>query len=334
MSKEENGGEVPEEGTTGSDAAKRDADVYENRGTKKIVRLITVIAYMFSVSFVAIVLSAYYLFIWEAPNPRQLRRPLQFYGDPRMQSLIGDRIAVEGDSNGFRQDWNTSNISFSVRNFDTNNHFNDYDHIRKHKKELNESLLLLRNSLVEALQDKQQINDSKSSNRNFSRENWTISKLVNYTSSEKGKMLNLTGKLVGRGLRHSEIMNRMPDNNDKSPTVESSTTISGDEANNDRFTSTRNYSGRDSFKNIFQLNQNLTERTVFDEERYETSVSPNFKPKTEAFIKNRVKITMQDNRGYLEQSDLSAENVTNVVLNFKAKTLENRQKWLRAMYYT
>ncbi|CAL7951247.1 unnamed protein product [Xylocopa violacea] len=309
MSKAENSGEVPEEGTTGGDALKKDADIYENRGTKKIVRLITVIAYMFSVSFVAIILSGYYLFIWEAPNPRQMRRPLQFSTDPQMQSLISDRIIVQGD------DSNTSNISFSVRNFDTDNHFNDYDYTRKHQKQLNESLSLLRNSLVEALQNR--MNDSKSSNRNFSRE--TISELVNYTSSEKGKMLNSTGKLVGRGLRRSsEIMNRMLDNNGTSLTLESST-ISGDEANNDRFTSTRNHTGRDSFENIFQSSHNLTKKTVSDRERYKTGVSStSFKPKTEAFVKKSVKIAMP-RYSKVHRSDEAFVNSTRMIMMISVK---------------
>ncbi|XP_011496548.1 PREDICTED: uncharacterized protein LOC105361139 [Ceratosolen solmsi marchali] len=50
---------------------KKDA-LYENRERKKIVRIITVTAYMFSVSFVGIVLSAYYIFLWHPPNPRMM----------------------------------------------------------------------------------------------------------------------------------------------------------------------------------------------------------------------------------------------------------------------
>ncbi|KAH0954948.1 hypothetical protein HN011_000185 [Eciton burchellii] len=55
--------------------------VYDNRGPKKIIRVVTVIAYLFSVSFVGIILSAYYIFLWEPPNPRLV-------GHPQMQFLI------------------------------------------------------------------------------------------------------------------------------------------------------------------------------------------------------------------------------------------------------
>lgn len=45
-------------------------DIYENRpGMKKIIRVLTVLAYLVSVSFVAIVLSGYYVFLWHPPNP-------------------------------------------------------------------------------------------------------------------------------------------------------------------------------------------------------------------------------------------------------------------------
>lgn len=54
------------------DQAKTDS-LYENRpASKKIIRVITVMAYMVSVSFVAIVLSGYYVFLWQPPNPRLL----------------------------------------------------------------------------------------------------------------------------------------------------------------------------------------------------------------------------------------------------------------------
>ncbi|XP_015118230.1 uncharacterized protein LOC107041930 [Diachasma alloeum] len=43
-------------------------DIYENRPVaKKIIRIVTVMAYLVSVSFVAIVLSSYYIFLWHPP---------------------------------------------------------------------------------------------------------------------------------------------------------------------------------------------------------------------------------------------------------------------------
>ncbi|XP_014208309.1 uncharacterized protein LOC106639299 isoform X2 [Copidosoma floridanum] len=48
---------------------KQDA-LYEDREPKKIIRIITVTAYMISVSFVGMTLSTYYIFLWNPPNPR------------------------------------------------------------------------------------------------------------------------------------------------------------------------------------------------------------------------------------------------------------------------
>lgn len=43
-------------------------DLYEDRPVaKKIIRIVTVMAYLISVSFAAIVLSAYYIFLWQPP---------------------------------------------------------------------------------------------------------------------------------------------------------------------------------------------------------------------------------------------------------------------------
>lgn len=44
--------------------------VVQNKETKKIVRLLTVVAYMMSVSMAALMLSAYYIFLW---NPKEHR---------------------------------------------------------------------------------------------------------------------------------------------------------------------------------------------------------------------------------------------------------------------
>jgi hypothetical protein len=42
--------------------------MYEPKQTKKLVRVLTVIAYIFSVSLVAIMLSIYYVFLWNAKD--------------------------------------------------------------------------------------------------------------------------------------------------------------------------------------------------------------------------------------------------------------------------
>merc|ERR1719283_633413 len=45
--------------------------LYEPKQNKKIVRIFTVILYMFSVSLGAILLSLYYVFLWKNPHTRK-----------------------------------------------------------------------------------------------------------------------------------------------------------------------------------------------------------------------------------------------------------------------
>lgn len=47
--------------------------LYEPKQNKKIVRIFTVILYMFSVSLGAILLSLYYVFLWKNPHTQHLR---------------------------------------------------------------------------------------------------------------------------------------------------------------------------------------------------------------------------------------------------------------------
>lgn len=76
-----------QEGSAGVQKDKNDS-LYENRaGTKKLVRVVTVMAYVISVSFTAILLSAYYLFIWEPPNPRMIQRN-RLMSEPQPEYLI------------------------------------------------------------------------------------------------------------------------------------------------------------------------------------------------------------------------------------------------------
>lgn len=61
--------------TNKSDNPSSKDNLFENRSnTKKIIRVVTVMAYLFSVSFVAIALSGYYVFLWQPPNPRLIPR--------------------------------------------------------------------------------------------------------------------------------------------------------------------------------------------------------------------------------------------------------------------
>ncbi|EFN87439.1 hypothetical protein EAI_00375 [Harpegnathos saltator] len=99
MSKEESSGEPQQDAAAAaSDAPSKDpnAEIYENRGTKKIVRVVTVMAYLFSVSFVGILLSAYYIFLWEPPNPRLIERE-RLRAEPQMQFLIAQPYLEEAE---------------------------------------------------------------------------------------------------------------------------------------------------------------------------------------------------------------------------------------------
>ncbi|XP_014229059.1 A-agglutinin anchorage subunit-like isoform X1 [Trichogramma pretiosum] len=70
-----------------ADKAKQDA-LYEDREPKKIIRLITVTAYMVSVSFVGIVLSIYYVFLWHPPNTRLMHAQAQAEHHERLEGAI------------------------------------------------------------------------------------------------------------------------------------------------------------------------------------------------------------------------------------------------------
>ena len=271
MSKEENSDGAAQEGP-GGEASKKD-DMYENRGTKKIIRLVTVMAYMFSVSFVAIVLSAYYLFLWEPPNPRLLRKPSQFSSEPEIQFLISDQEIIQDEPSKPGQHANATYISFSNR-FDDAETFVNNDR-SKNRENLKESLFLLRKSLIESFKNK--INDSKSSVQNSAQENRTSNSL-NYTTSKKEKTMGLTRRSSGRDARNSsKIMNRMFGNNGTSQILESST-ISGDEVNNDHFTNTRNHSVYETSRDIFRLNHSLMRNIVTNQ--YKKDVLSNFKSDT------------------------------------------------------
>ncbi|XP_015439690.1 PREDICTED: uncharacterized protein LOC107194563 [Dufourea novaeangliae] len=185
MSKEESSEEGPQGGGAG-EAGKKDpnADLYESQGHKKLIRFVTVVAYMFSVSFVAIVLSAYYLFLWEPPNPRLLRRPVHLSGEPDVQFLLADPPVLTNRSEHSIKNNHTEN---RLEETDTNSlpkkltgrilPDDDFykDQTTKSRGKLDESLALLRNSLVEILRSR--MNDSRldrtAEERNFSREEKT-----------------------------------------------------------------------------------------------------------------------------------------------------------------
>lgn len=191
MSKEESSGEAKPPDASApdvqADVSSKDtnAEIYENRGTKKIIRVVTVMAYLFSVSFVGILLSAYYLFLWEPPNPRLIERG-RLRADPQMQFLMApmpsEKTDLKKKGNDFFliTDINHANKSFLGRmtygEYDgDNSNVNSQD---RKQDWLNALLLRLRHSIVEA------------QNRNLSKHATAISGFNN--SSMKEKMLNST----------------------------------------------------------------------------------------------------------------------------------------------
>ncbi|KAG7204090.1 hypothetical protein KM043_001941 [Ampulex compressa] len=274
MSKNESGGES---GGQGGEAPKKDtnADIYENRGTKKIVRLITVIAYLFSVSFVAIVLSAYYLFLWEPPNPRLIQRA-RLRADPQIQFLMGepprsrDTFAnspfneTEFDRKGFDRSYK----SIMMRIAEEISPDDDFDDSQmEDRNKLNESLSILRNSLVEFL--RREYNHSNVHRGNESRSEvsedesiaggrrfgigkfskspsnfWEKSTAARKDSSAKEDRVIEKGVFVSRYENSTDaVYDSGP------PLAPKSTTISGDEANKDGFTVEAGRTTRESLRN-------------------------------------------------------------------------------------
>ncbi|XP_029170413.1 homeobox protein 3 [Nylanderia fulva] len=187
MSKEGSSGEAssPE---VQADVSPKDtnAEIYENRGPKKIIRVVTVIAYLFSVSFVGILLSAYYIFLWDPPNPRLINRG-RLQADPQMQSLIAtvpsEKTDLRKKGNDFflENEVNRADVSllnrmpYSAYDGDDPN-VNSQD---KKQERLNVMLLKLRHSLME----------THARNRNLSKHETVISGGPN-NSSIRGTMLN------------------------------------------------------------------------------------------------------------------------------------------------
>lgn len=193
MSKEESSGEAKPQDASAPDVQAdvppkdTNAEIYENRGTKKIIRVVTVMAYLFSVSFVGILLSAYYLFLWEPPNPRLIERG-RLRADPQMQFLMAtmpsEKTDLRKEGNDFFLETEINRASkpllgrmiYGAYDGDDSN-VNSQD--RKQER-LNAMLLRLRHSLVEA------------QNRNLSKHAAAISGGFNNSSIRVEKMLNST----------------------------------------------------------------------------------------------------------------------------------------------
>lgn len=171
MSKEESSGEAgPQDTTPASDAPPKDPnkDIYENRGPKKIIRVVTVMAYLFSVSFVGILLSAYYIFLWEPPNPRVIE---QARAEPQVQLLVAEPYLEEADHPERKTEnlllENTSNRTYKSKPFLLSRIAHDEDDdvpanepneipedlVMSRQERLNSMLLKLKYSLMESLRE-------------------------------------------------------------------------------------------------------------------------------------------------------------------------------------
>ncbi|XP_078036162.1 uncharacterized protein LOC144469591 [Augochlora pura] len=142
-------GGAPQQGANDPNKKDPNADLFETKRSKKVVRLITVVAYMVSVSFVAIVLSAYYLFLWVPPDPRLLRRPVHMLGDPDLQFLVGDEIPIEEADN------------FRGRIVDDDS--NEASRLSKRHQILDQSLLMLKLYLADHQRNRTKHNNSTES---------------------------------------------------------------------------------------------------------------------------------------------------------------------------
>ncbi|XP_054258123.1 putative transmembrane protein INAFM2 isoform X1 [Macrosteles quadrilineatus] len=77
--------------------------LYEPKHKKKVVRVLTVIAYVFSVSLAAIMLSLYYIFIWQGTKPGPSQHSYNFgyhghQGECRHQVSMSNNGPVYNDS--------------------------------------------------------------------------------------------------------------------------------------------------------------------------------------------------------------------------------------------
>ncbi|KOC63277.1 hypothetical protein WH47_04726 [Habropoda laboriosa] len=318
MSKEGNSEETPQEGAGGGETSKKD-DIYETGRSKKIVRLITVMAYMFSVSFVAIVLSGYYLFLWEPPNPRLLRRPVHLLAEPEMERLSGDPPYAENELYKPQM--------LSGRTADKDNLADNYDSAKKREK-MDESMFLLRHSLVEFLQNR--VNDSKYYDEYITSKSRRASKFFNRTSLfAEREMSNSTDETNEKAVRRSsEILNRTFDNNSTTLTLNSST-ISGDETNNNRLTSTRKNSMHPaSPESVFESSRNFTQDTATNREKYKKIVFTGSKAKTETWNKKSVKTTgLRRSRENVETQRNRKDVEQEVHLNDQSTTLHSQHNF-------
>lgn len=196
MSKEDNSGDGKSQDafTPDTPAKNLNADIYENRGPKKIIRVVTVMAYLFSVSFVGILLSAYYIFLWEPPNPRLMRQRLRM--DPLLAPPSEDlpktdsSFLLQNEVSRVNKPLFLGRMAHDIYGDDSI--VDSRDKIKPEKeRRLNMTLLNLRHSLVDML---------RGQNRNLSQET-AISSKFNNSFVGMEKVLTST---ISRATSHGE----------------------------------------------------------------------------------------------------------------------------------
>ncbi|KAF7415193.1 hypothetical protein HZH68_003682 [Vespula germanica] len=204
----ESGGQDSSAGGSPGDGAVKDvnASIYESKEPKKIVRIITVMAYMFSVSFVAIVLSAYYIFLWEPPNPRLMHaNAIRLRADPQLNFL---RVELPSKSH----------LEETISRDSSSRNNNSIERTRERVQErtpdydgFEESLTSLKTTLAELIRERSNDNDSSSIEQYFvirgNDENYEkINEKINSRWKNLRKSYNSTRNLSDRREKKDELV--------------------------------------------------------------------------------------------------------------------------------
>lgn len=176
----------------------------ENQEPKKIIRVVTVMAYLFSVSFVGVLLSAYYIFLWEPSNPKLIQRE-RLRTDPQMQFLIvppsEETDLTKKDSSFLLQSEVNHKplLGRMAQNiYDSDDSIvNLRDKINLEKKQrLNAMLLKLRHSLVLRAQNRNSSQEAAISN-GFNDSFMEVEKVSNLTMGPAENTISRSGKSRG-----------------------------------------------------------------------------------------------------------------------------------------
>ncbi|KAL2717702.1 hypothetical protein V1478_013402 [Vespula squamosa] len=206
----ESGGQDSSAGGSPGDGAVKDvnASIYESKEPKKIVRIITVLAYMFSVSFVAIVLSAYYIFLWEPPNPRLMHaNAIRLKADPQLNFLRGElpsKTHLE----------ETMSLGSSSKNNNSIERTRERVQERTFDRDgFKESLTSLKTTLAELIRERSNDNDSSSIGQYFitrgKNENYEkINEKINSRWKNLRKSYNSTKNLPDRREQKDKLVDK------------------------------------------------------------------------------------------------------------------------------